>query len=1120
MSLKKTKISPPVSVQDFPIVGIGASAGGLDAFRRFLKAIPENSGMAYVLVQHLDPTHDSILPEILAKVTTIPVNEITNDIHLAPNNIYVIPQNKTLKSVDGVLKLTPRDKIKPNLPIDVFFTSLAEVHLNLAVGVVLSGNGKDGTLGLAAIKEHGGITFAQDEESSSYEGMPQNAINADVVDYILAPEKIPQKLLQIIQDTKSSIKKTSENDQITFKTIILILRQRSGVDFTNYKQTTVHRRILRRMEISKKDKLSDYLKILIKDKDEQDMLFQDMLIPVTAFFRDPDMFQTIAEKVLPTFLKNKLATEPIRMWVAGCSTGEEAYSFAILLHEHLGKKISGRQIQIFASDISEQAINKARTGIYSKAELKNISDDLLTYYFKKTNEGYLVNRQIRDMCVFAVHNFLKDPPFAKMGLISCRNVLIYMDSFLQKKALSTFHYALKDTGFLFLGKSETTGAESELFTPFAKTAKIYSRKAVSNQYIPTAKTVAGDVLKIKDKKIVLPEIQQTDFRKLTESMLLSDFTPASVVINEQMDIVHIHGIITPFLEQSQGKPTFNLLKMAREGLAFELRNTLHKAKSTQTTVSKKGIPAKINGKNYLVSITIIPLPNTVDPHFLILFRKTLVVKKTNTKGDSLSDRVSNNEILQRIGLEKELAQTREDMRAITEEQEAANEELQSANEELLSSSEELQSLNEELETSKEETQSSNEELMIVNQELLDKQEQINSSRLYAEAVITTVREPLVILDNKLRIKTANNSFYTKFNITEQESEGELIYEINEGLFDNTLLRSLLEKILPKRTQLNDYEIIIDLPPFGECTMLLNARQIVNEKNKEQLILIAIEDINERRILEKRKKEFSEELESKVKERTLQLEQINLQLDQFTHTTSHEFQEPLRKIATFSKILQDNKSNLKPELVQEYLNKIEGASIRMTKLTQDMLSFAGVASHEKLFIKTDLNEILRNILFDFELLIEEKKAKIIRGKLPEIEAVPFQMNQLFYDIIHNALKFSKRDVPPVIEITSHKLSKEKIKSHPKLNQKLSYYEIIFKDNGIGFDQKYERQIFTMFQRLSTGGNYPGTGIGLALCKKIVQTFSGQIFAQGKENKGASFHVILPIEQPLSDLVEKA
>ncbi|MBA2613589.1 MAG: histidine kinase, partial [Bacteroidetes bacterium] len=882
MSVKKPNPAPPKSIQDFPIVGIGASAGGLEAFKKFLKAIPEDSGMAYVLVQHLDPSHESILPEILAKVTNIPVNEITDDIHLAPNHIYVIPQNKTLTSVDGVLKLTPRDKIIPHLPIDVFFTSLAQVHLSLAIGVVLSGTGKDGTLGLESIKEHGGITFAQDEDSSAYEGMPQNAINAEVVDFILPPEKIPEKLLRLIHLSKESENNFPKSDEAVFKKIILILLQRSGVDFTNYKKTTVHRRILRRMEMSKKEKLSDYLKILTKDKIEQDNLFQDMLIPVTSFFRDPEIFEAIGEKVFSTFFKNKSATEPIRIWVAGCSTGEEAYSFAISLHEHLGKKILGRQVQIFASDISESAISKARLGIYSKAELKNVSDEQIKKYFKKTDGGYQVDREIRDMCVFAVHNFLKDPPFAKMGLISCRNVLIYMDTLLQKKALSTFHYALKESGFLFLGKSETTGAESELFSPFAKNDKIYSRKAVTTRYVPIVKIIPQEeVLKSKNRKALQAEILQTDFKKITDTILLADYTPTSVVINDQMDIVHFHGIPTPFLEHTPGKPTLNLLKMAREGLSFELRNTLHKAKSTQAIAIKKGIPIKINGKQYLVTIKIIPLENTNEPHFLILFTKSLVLKRNTNKGLT-AEKINHNEAVQRIRLEKELSQTREDMRSITEEQEAANEELQSANEELLSSSEELQSLNEELETSKEETQSSNEELMIVNQELLDKQEQIISSRQYAEAIIAAVREPLLVLDKYLRIKTANDSFYTKFNISQADSEGALIYEIRENMFDNSLLRSMLEKVLPQRSQLNDYEIIINQPPLGECTMLLNARLIVNEKNKEQLILIAIDDITERKISENRNKQFSEELQSKVKQGSLQLEQTNTQLDQFTH----------------------------------------------------------------------------------------------------------------------------------------------------------------------------------------------------------------------------------------------
>ncbi len=1120
MALKKSKSAPPASVQDFPIVGIAASAGGLDAFKRFLKAVPVNSGMAYVFIQHLDPSHESILPDLLAKVTKIPVNEITDDIHLAPNHIYVIPENKVLTSVDGMLKLSPREKISPYLPIDIFFTSLAEAHLGLAVGIVLSGNGSDGTLGLKSIREHAGITFAQDEKSAAHKEMPRNAVNGDVVDFVLSPEKIPGKLMELmhVYYGEGGGKRESADDEGVYKHIISLLRQTSGVDFNNYKQTTVRRRIMRRMAMSKKEKLSDYLKFLQKEKEEQALLFQDMLIPVTAFFRDPLIFKVITEKVFPALIKNKPVEDAIRVWVAGCSTGEEAYSLAIALHEFLGKKIVGRQIQVFASDISDAAIAKARAGIYTKTELRNIPAGLLKKHFKKENENYQVSRQIRDVCVFAIHDFLKDPPFAKMDLISCRNVLIYMDTFLQKKALSTFHYALKETGFLFLGKSETTGGVSELFAPFGS-YKIYSKKSVLRRFVPTITGSPGSVKSLsslqsraKSSKVEAP---QNDFKKIAETILLSEFTPAGVVINDQMDIVHIHGTVAPFLEPPSGKPTFNLLKMAHEGLAFELRNAFHKSKSGQCIVTKKNISIKVNDKQRLVTIKIIPLPNTIDPHFLIIFRKSLLPKEKN-KNDLSAER-NNGELLQRVALEKELSQTREDMRAITEEQEAANEELQSANEELLSSSEELQSLNEELETSKEETQSSNEELITVNQELLEKQEQINTMLLYAESITNTVREPLVVIDKAFYIKSINPAFEKKFNITKEDSAGKLIFEIKNKLFDNSQMRSLLEKVLPQQMELNDYEITIRLP-LGESTMLLNARQMINEKNKEQLILLAIEDITERKIREKKKKELSEELEQKVKERTLQLEQSHVQLDQFAHTTSHEFQEPLRKIITFSKILQDTKRNIDPKTVKDYLNKIEGASLRMTKLIHDMLNFAGVTNYEMLFVKTDLNEVLKGILFDFELLISEKKAKITIDKLPEIKAVPFQMNQLFYDLIHNALKFSKADVPPVIKISSRKLTKARLKLHSDLNQSLTYYEIIFKDNGIGFDQKYGQQIFTMFQRLSRSGHYAGTGIGLAICKKIVQTYTGEIFAEGIENKGAIFHVLLPVQQAKKTTVE--
>jgi len=1108
----KKETPPPASHQDFPVVGIGASAGGLDAFKKFLKAIPEESGMAYVLVQHLDPRHESILPDLLAKVTKLPVHEITDDIHLAPNTIYVIPSNKILTTFDGVLKLSPRET-KTNFAIDVFFTSLAEVHQNFAVGVVLSGTGSDGTLGLAAIKKNGGITIAQKLESAAYDSMPKSAADAEVVDFILSPEEIPKTLLQLAENYRSEGEVLKDGEP-AFKQILILLKLRSGVDFAYYKQTTVKRRVARRVVMSKATSLEEYLKLLRGSKTEQDALFQDMLIPVTSFFRDPKIFEQLSKKVFPLLFKNKSTDEPLRLWSAGCSTGEEAFSIAICLTEFLGNKKLGRQVQIFASDISEKAIAKARSATFSKKEIEQLPEKYLKKYFTKSKDKFVVNKSIRDMCVFAVQNFLKDPPFAKMDFISCRNSLIYMDTFLQGKALGNFHYSLNKNGFLLLGKSETTSSASSLFTAFDKTSKIYSPNLIKDRFAGFSRQQRAEGFPVENSiNIEKQETVLNDFRKSAD-LMLSKFIPANVVVNDLMDIVHIQGEVSTYIEPSQGKPTFNLIKMARTGLGFELRNAIHKAKSTREPVIKEGIPLKTNGKLSKITIEIIPLPNTVEPHYLVVFRKTEAIENSiSLSGDGVLQ--GNAEIQLHIEqLEKELSQNREDMRSITEDQEASNEELQSSNEELLSGSEELQSLNEELESSKEELQSTNEELMIVNQEFIENQEQLRISQGYTEAIIATLREPLVVLDKSLRVKTANASFYKKFNIVEEDVEGKLIFEIRHNLFDNVLLRSLLEKILPERSQIHDYEILLNLSPANESTILVNASTIVNGKSDEKLILLSLEDISERRLAENERKAFSEELKGKVKERTRQLEQLNMQLDQFSHTTSHEFQEPLRKIVIFSKILQEKGKFSASPTIQQYLGKIEGASLRMTKLIEDMLNFASVTQYEKLLEKTDLNEILKNILFDFELLILEKNATITYGELPVIEAVPFQMNQLFYDLIHNALNFSRKDTKVLMHISSRKLTASELKSHSNLNQSVEHYELLFKDNGIGFNQKYAGKIFTMFQRLSHNGNFAGTGIGLAICKKTVEQYNGEIFAEGKENEGAVFHVILPVSQPIT------
>lgn len=419
----------------FPVVGVGASAGGLEAFKRLVKAIPVDSGMAYILVQHLDPAHESILADLLQRITKIPVEEIINNIKVEPDHIYIIPSNKLLTATDGVLQLSARSpKGYKNMPIDLFFSSLAEVHQSQAIGVVLSGSATDGTQGLKAIKSKGGITLAQDPQSATYESMPKSAIDTGVVDYILQPEMIPQKLLSLQATFNTAGDKTiseAESDDIKFKEILSLLRSRKGVDFTYYKQTTIRRRIKRRVGMSLKGSIAEYLNYLKENTQEQDILYQDLLIPVTEFYRDPKLFNVLCDTVFPAFFKNRMSDEPLRIWVAGCSTGEEAYSIVMCLHEYLGDK--SFDVQVFATDISEIAIAKARSGLYTKSEVKNLSATRLQRFFTRSDGNFRVNKTVRDACVFAYHNYVKDPPFSKIDLVSCRNSLIYIQSNLQKK---------------------------------------------------------------------------------------------------------------------------------------------------------------------------------------------------------------------------------------------------------------------------------------------------------------------------------------------------------------------------------------------------------------------------------------------------------------------------------------------------------------------------------------------------------------------------------------------------------------------------------------------------------------------------------------------------------------
>ncbi|MCC5906348.1 MAG: PAS domain-containing protein [Balneolaceae bacterium] len=1121
----------------FPVVGIGASAGGLAAFKALLKAIPEDSGMGFILVQHLDSTHESQLPDILQNVTNISVNEFSDKTVIEPNHIYVMPSNKIMVASDGELELAPlpeRNRNEVVHPINLFFSALAETYESHAIGVVLSGTASDGTKGLKAIKDYGGITFAQDTKSAGYSGMPNSAIQSGMVDFVLSPDKIPAKLLEVTQiiNTPAALEKPqSLNDDDVFRQIVALLRVRNGTDFTYYKQTTIRRRILRRMAINKNKKVTAYLEYLRENKKEQDILYQDILIPVTSFFRDPNIFEKLSSIYLPQIIKEIPAGKTIRVWVAGCSTGEEAYSLAILFKELFDTqtpKNHEKQIQIFASDLNETAIEKARLGRYSEAEVAGVSEKRLKRFFTKTNGRFQVNRQIRDMCVFAVHNFLKDPPFGKMDFISCRNVLIYFEPYLQKKALTTFHYVMNPEGLLLLGKSETTSGVPDLFAEVAKSEKIYSRKDVSSKFMQVINRRSE--LDFNQSEVSTKPIKKNpEFQKTADEIVIKKYTPAGVVVNEAMDIVQYRGKTGPYLEQTSGKPSHNLMVLAVQGLAFELRNILFKAKQENNEVKKENIPVKINGDLRTISIEAIPLPNTIEPYYLVLFHDTsakIDTPKSNTDDGETAKPSVNEKDLRIEQLEKELVDTREDMRNITEDQEVVIEELQSANEELMSGSEELQTLNEELETSKEELQSTNEELIVLNQEMSSLNEQIEIERNYSQSIVANIREPLLALDKNLKIRAANNAFYKQFKINEKKTVGTLIYDLEGKKWEFPELRKLLEEIIPEKSIVHDYEVIRKFSGIGKLHLLMNAREVVNEDKSENLILLSIEDITEQ-VKEKEKnrriqERHTKELEEKIEERTAELKSaneelreinqellsMNKELEAFTYISSHDLQEPLRKIQTFAgRILEKEYQNLS-EKGKTYFNLMQNAAQRMQKLIGDLLDFSRLNTTERVFERVNLGTIFENVIASFNEIIEEKQATVEMETMCEADVIVFQFRQLAHNLISNALKFSKPGVKPHIKIKS-RIEKGAAFKVKNLVQDKKYCHISVSDNGIGFEEKFNEKIFEVFQRLHNKDNYPGTGIGLATVKKVVNHHNGVIEVKSTLNKGTTFDIYIPL-----------
>jgi two-component system, chemotaxis family, CheB/CheR fusion protein len=757
-SAKKTAktsltVEPP-EVNRFPIVGIGASAGGLEAIEGFFKEMPDRSMIAFVIIQHLDPKHKSIMDQLLKKYTEMDVKVIEDGMKVRPNTVYLNPPNRYVSIYHGKLELIkPDDSQGVRLPIDYFFRILAEDQGDMSICIVLSGTGTDGTLGLKEIKGKGGMTMAQAESQTKYNGMPGSAIDTGLVDFVLSVERMPEEIIKYVKhpyieglDKKGPAEEKFQN---YMNRIFIRIRSVTGHDFSHYKQNTTRRRIERRMAVHQIDTISDYFKYMNENRAETEALFKDMLIGVTNFFRDPEAYDALKKRVLPKLLKERDRELPIRVWVAGCSTGEEAYSLAMILDELTEKTKTGPGVQIFATDLDPDAIEQARSGIYTDSIAADVTRERLERYFTRKENVYIIKKRIRERVVFAVHNLAKDPPFSKLDMISCRNLMIYMDSVLQKKVLPIFHYTLNKGGILFLGPSESISGFTNLFTLADSKNKIYrSKGAVDDR---PGEHFKNFIFEPAREKVIMVEKKnpKNDARELAERIILESFGPPSVIVDEKFDILYFIGETGRYLTPPVGEPSLNILKMAREEFRYKLSTGLHSAVKNKKEVIIEGVRVEINQIFHDINIFIKPVSNreTYEGMFLVVFHdKTAPVKKKNKSSKEISEdpRI--------ITLQKDLDSTREYLQTTIEELETSNEELKSANEELQSMNEELQSTNEELETSKEELQSTNEELVTVNSELQGKVDELSESQNDINNLLASTEIGTIFLDMELRIK--------------------------------------------------------------------------------------------------------------------------------------------------------------------------------------------------------------------------------------------------------------------------------------------------------------------------------------------------------------------------------
>lgn len=1112
----------PASNAPSHVVGVGASAGGLEALEKLFSEMPTNLGFAYVIVQHLSPDFESLMDELLARHTRLSIHRVIDGMEVLADSIYLIPPRKEMIIAEGKLLLTDRDPAPAfTLPIDMFFRSLADDFGPRAIGVVLSGTGTDGTRGVLEIKKSGGLVLVQSPETAKFDGMPRSAVGTGVADKIQAPELMGATLNAISNASPSfgslSLAEDDQADASPHGRILVMLRERYGIDFTLYKPGTIGRRIERRMAIRNIGSSSDYLTRLSEDDEELENLYRDLLIGVTEFLRDPQAFEVLYSNVLEDMVEKLSNERSLRIWTPGCATGEEAYSLALMLHELATAKNKPLNVKIFATDLHPGALEAAGAGLYRKEALSNISEERLDRYFIPQSDGhtYRISPELRRMVVFAPQNVTKDPPFTKIDLLSCRNLLIYLQQHVQDKILSLFHFSLNKGGVLFLGPSETAGVLESEFDTVDRHWRIYRKRrdarltSVSRFPMTSLNTLGGVAphnQHLPTEAIDIPRSPQSETIRLlkTYDALLDMYMPAGFLVDLHGNIIHVFGDVGPYTRPLLGRPTVDLLDILVDELRIAAGAGIQRAAKERAVVSYGGIRVGSEEDGQLVTVTARRVQGsrgneesraehilvTVAPSEPIPLLPDGELDDSNSVLPIESLDISE-EARERISaLEYELRYTKEHLQATNEELETSNEELQATNEEMMASNEELQSTNEEL-------HSVNEELYTVNSEYERKISELTRLTADMDNLLHSTDVGTVFVDKEARIRKYTPAVASTFSFIPQDIGRPIdhfahrirdpkmmdrirsVLETGEGVEREVQNRAgdwLLMRILPYRTE--------DAEMEGAVVTLVDVTQLKEaEKQSEQTMR--------------------------------DLKASNQELQQFAHIVSHDLKAPIRHIHSHCLQLKEQLAGQNSD-AGELLDRTTSSAKHMIGLIEGLLAYSRVGAGGAEMIPTDLDGVFQTVVQQIQDEIDQADAVVVSDPLPTVKGDKIQLVQLFQNLIENALKFRSKERPRV---------------YMSVKPRGRHWVFSIQDNGIGIDPKFAESIFEVFRRLHDSETYAGTGMGLVICRKVVDRHGGRIWLDRRGGMGSTFVFTLPMiegdsaadqnlqDQPLDQIVEE-